>query len=302
MTIKPWALETGQQIGIIAPAGPVDPEKLRPGLEILSNLGFKPVLGPHLFKKTGYLAGDDSSRLKDFHEMIKNENIKAVFCARGGYGSSRLLNRIDYDLIGRHPKIILGFSDITALLLSIWGKTGLITFHGPLATGLDKGLGNNITALMNLIGGRNDISIDLKPAGVYCSGQTEGFLIGGNLSLMVHLIGTPYLPSLDGGILFLEDKGEAPYRLDRMLTHLGLSGRIKNIKGLMLGNFLDCGTGEELRQVMDNCLSSMDIPIVHGCPFGHGDKNVTLPLGARVKLDTGKMILKVLESPVRKAE
>ena len=136
MTIKPRALGPGQDIGIIAPAGPVNPDTLRSGIEILIGLGFKPVLGSHLYNEVGYLAGDDISRLEDIHEMIENKEIKAIFCARGGYGCTRLLEKLDYSLIRRNPKIIMGYSDISALLISIWGQTGLITFHGPLVAGL----------------------------------------------------------------------------------------------------------------------------------------------------------------------
>ena len=299
MTIKPRALGPGQEIGIIAPAGPVNPDTLRSGLEILTGLGFKPVLGSHLFNQEGYLAGDDIYRLEDIHEMIRNNNIKAIFCARGGYGCTRLLDQIDYDLIRQNPKIIVGFSDITALLLSIWEKTGLITFHGPLVTGLTNGIIDNVNHLMNLLGGESSNSIDLESAGIYFPGEAEGILIGGNLSLIIHLIGTPYLPSLDGSILFIEEKGEAPYRLDRMLTHLHLSGIIKNIKGLIIGSLVECGSNEEIEQVLNNCLSDMDIPIIYGGPFGHGDENIALPIGVKAKIDTKVMLLNIIESPVQ---
>lgn len=300
MILKAQALRPGQQIGIIAPSGPVDSDKLRLGIEILTSYGFKPVLGSHLFQRKGYLAGDDTSRLEDLHGMIRNENIKAIFCARGGYGSTRLLDGIDYDLIGRNPKIILGCSDITALLLSFWEKTGLVTFHGPLVTSLSNGGVNNVDGLLDLLRGKDNVCIALGPAGIYHPGKTEGILMGGNLSLLIHLIGTPYLPSFDDSILFIEDRGELPYRLDRMLTHLRMSGRLKNIKGLMLGTFIDCGTDEEIQQVMDNCFSDMDIPILYGCPFGHGELNVTLPIGVRGRLDTEGMVLQIVEVPVKR--
>jgi len=299
VTIKPRALGPGQEIGIIAPAGPVIPDTLRTGLEILTGLGFKPVLGSHLFNEEGYLAGDDISRLEDIHEMIRNNNIKAIFCARGGYGCTRLLDQMDYDLIRQNPKIIVGFSDITALLLSIWEKTGLITFHGPLVTGLKNGIIDNVNHLMNLLGGESSNSIDLESAGIYFPGEAEGILMGGNLSLIIHLIGTPYLPSMDGSILFIEEKGEAPYRLDRMLTHLRLSGMMKNIKALMLGSLVECGSDEEIEQVLNNCLADMNIPIIYGGPFGHGDENIALPIGVKAKIDTKVMLLNIIESPVQ---
>lgn len=300
MTIKPLALGPGQKVGIIAPAGPVNREKLHFGLDLLKGLGLKPVLGSHLFKEEGYLAGNDDSRLKDFHTMFKRKSIRAVFCARGGYGSLRLLDRLDYDLIRQNPKIIVGFSDITALLLAIHKKTGLITFHGPLLAGPKGGLENNMRFLMTVLRGEGELSIDLKAAEIYHPGRAEGTLIGGNLSLLVHLIGTAYLPSLDNSILFLEDQRESPYRLDRMMTHLRLAGRLKKVRGVMLGRFEGCGTNKDLEQVWENCLADMDdIPVIHSCPFGHGDENMTLPLGVKARLDTQEMTLKILESPIR---
>jgi muramoyltetrapeptide carboxypeptidase len=297
VTIKPLALEPGQEIGIIAPAGPVNAVTLRDGLELLSTLGFKPILGSHLYNTQGYLAGSDISRLEDIHEMIGNSQIKAIFFARGGYGCMRLLDQLDYDLIRKNPKIIMGFSDITALLLSILAKTGLITFHGPVVNGMNKGSLDNIDHLMKLLGGKNRFSIGLDSAEIYFDGEAEGILVGGNLSLISHLNGTPYLPSFDGGILFIEEKNEAPYRLDRMLTHLRLSGIMKKIKGLIIGSLVECGNDEEIGQVLSNCLADMNIPIVYGGPFGHGDENIAIPIGVRAKLDTKNMLLNVIESP-----
>jgi muramoyltetrapeptide carboxypeptidase len=299
VTIKPRALEPGQDIGIIAPAGPVNPDTLRSGIEILIGLGFKPVLGSHLYNEEGYLAGDDISRLEDIHEMIGNKEIKAIFCARGGYGCTRLLEKLDYSLIRRNPKIIMGFSDITALLISIWGKTGLITFHGPLVAGLKNDSKSNAKHVVDLLGGEGGLSIGLESADAFSAGEAEGILVGGNLSLIIHLIGTSYLPSLDGSILFLEEKGEAPYRLDRMLTHLHQSGMIKNIKGLIIGSLVECGGKKEIEQVLNNCCSDLNIPIVYGGPFGHGDKNMVLPVGVKAKFDTRKMLLNIIEPPVQ---
>ena len=172
MTIKPLALGPGQEIGIVAPAGPVNPAALRAGLDLLATLGFKPVLGSHLFHSQGYLAGSDISRVEDIHEMIENDHVKAIFCARGGYGCTRLLDQLDYDLIRQNPKIILGFSDITALLLSIWKKTGLITFHGPVVTAMNKDP-TNINHLMKLMGVKSRFSIGLDSADIYFEGEAE---------------------------------------------------------------------------------------------------------------------------------
>ena len=296
--IKPPRLKKGDQIGIIAPAGPVDDSDLQPGLEILESSGFNVRLAPHVYDRKDYLAGKDEARLSDLHTMLQDEEIKAVMCARGGYGSLRLLDGIRYDLIRQAPKIIAGYSDITALLMAIHTNTGLITFHGPMVRGLISNDRSNWESLFRLISSDQPAEMDLKECTVLLPGKASGPLIGGNLSLICHLLGTPYLPSLEGCILFIEDKGESLYRLDRMLTHLALTGMLNGISGLIAGRFEECGDETDIHILLNSIVSELGIPLVAGFPIGHGQKNIALPLGLTAEFDTERMTLTIGEACV----
>ncbi len=296
--IKPPKLRPGDLIGVISPAGPVDESELKPDLELLVSSGLKVRPAPHLYDRHDYLAGDDDARLSDLHAMFLDREIRAIFCARGGYGSLRLLDRIDYDLITKHPKIIVGYSDITALLMAIHTKTGLITFHGPMVRGLSSVHDSNWTHLFRLISSDQPISFSPMAGNRLISGRARGPLIGGNLSLICHLIGTPFLPSLDGCILLMEDRGEPLYRIDRMLTHLALAGQLKGIAGLIGGEFLDCGDTSAIDDLLNTVASDLNIPLITGFPAGHGLKNLALPIGIPAQLDTELMTLSTLEACV----
>ncbi len=295
--IKPPALSEGDRIGIISPAGPVDESDLHSGLEILKTSGFKVRLGSHVFDRVGYLAGKDEARLEDLHHMLQDDEIKAIFCTRGGYGTLRLLKGIHYDLIAQKPKIITGYSDITALLLAIHSKTGLITFHGPMVRGLANGLEKNWDGLVKLLTA-HPLEIDLNPCTVHRAGNVSGTLIGGNLSMICHLLGTPFLPSLEGCIFFIEDRGETLYRLDRMLTHLMLTGKLQGITALIAGQFEGCGDKTGMNRLLEHMVSDLNIPLVTGFPIGHGDKNFALPIGLKTELNTERMTLKAKDACV----
>ena len=226
--IRPPRLRPGDQIGVISPAGPVNRSDLQPGLRLLESSGFRVLVAPHVYNRRGYLAGDDEARLADLHAMFQDKDIKAIFCARGGYGSLRLLSKIRYDLIKESPKIFVGYSDITALLMAIYKKTGLVTFHGPMFRELALRSQENWESLLGLLSSKQLVKLSLTEGSAFINGRATGPLIGGNLSLICHLLGTPFFPSLDGCILFIEEKGEALYRLDRMITHLALSKKLKN--------------------------------------------------------------------------
>jgi len=296
--IKPPRLKKGDRIGIIAPAGPVDESDLQPGLELLESSGFNVRLAPHVYDRKDYLAGKDEARLGDLHAMLQDDEIKAVMCARGGYGSLRLLDGIRYDLIRERPKIIAGYSDITALLMAIHTRTGLITFHGPMVRGLANNDRINWESLLKLISSDQPAEMDLNECTVLLPGKASGPLIGGNLSLICHLLDTPYLPSLEGCVLFIEDRGESSYRLDRMLTHLALTGKLKGISGLIAGQFEECGDEENIHILLSSIMSELGIPLVAGFPVGHGQKNIALPLGLTAKLDTERMTLTIEEACV----
>ncbi len=298
-TIKPPRLEPGDHIGVISPAGPVSELELESGLKILESFGFRVRLASHVYSRQDYLAGDDEARLGDLHDMLQDQEVKAVFCARGGYGSLRLLAKIHYDLIRENPKIIVGYSDITALLTAIHVKTGLVTFHGPMVRELGSRDQGNWEGLLRLISTNEPAKFDLQDGSVLIQGRARGPLIGGNLSLICHLLGTPFMPPLDGCILFVEDKDEPLYRLDRMLTHLGLSGQLSGISGLIAGQFQECGDMSAINRLLMEIVSGLDIPLAAGLPIGHGSKNLALPLGLTADFDTHLMTLEVREACVR---
>lgn len=299
MTIKPPRLERGHGIGIIAPAGPLNHSELQPSINLLESLGYRIVPAPHLYQREGYLAGGDDSRLKDLHSMFQNEDVKAILCARGGYGTLRLLDKIDYDLISRNPKVIVGYSDITALLLAIYKKTGLITFHGPFVSELQKNENQNLSLLLDLFSTQDSFRLKLTEGEALIPGKAKGILLGGNLSLISHLIGTPFMPNLNKTILFIEERGEALYRIDRMLTHLRLGGFLDQIEGLIIGRFIECGDISDINHLIVDIVSDINVPIVSGLPVGHEAQNVTLPLGLQTTLDSEQMILSIEDSYFR---
>jgi muramoyltetrapeptide carboxypeptidase len=293
--IKPPRLKKGDRIGILAPAGPVLQAEIQPGLDFLESLGFEPVCSPHLFDQAGYLAGEDKARLKDLHAMFRDRKIRAVICARGGYGTHRILQKLDYSLFKQHPKILVGYSDITALLCALFKKSGLITIHGPVLRDLLKGDGKNASLLLKLMTSGELTTVNFPSGTAVKKGRVQGVLLGGNLSLICHLIGTPFLPSFRGKLLFIEEKGEPLYRIDRMLTHLLLSGELEKCAGLMVGAFEDCGDQASVIDLVRERCSRLNMPILTGLPAGHGEDNVPLPIGARAVLDTGTMSLEIKE-------
>ncbi len=284
-------LKKGDLIGIIAPASPVTVEELQPAINIIQQAGYRVLEGDHLYDINGYLAGKDKERLKDIHKMFRNNDVKAILCARGGYGTPRLLDKIDYAVIKKNPKLFIGYSDITALLLAIHHKTKITVLHGPMLKG-KEGLEDNLNNLLKLLSTEGRINYPLNENAVLKKGKSRGRLLGGNLSLISSILGTPFLPSLRGAILFLEDRGEPLYRIDRMLTHMKLAGALKGIKGLIVGHFLDCGDTDEINRLLLEKFSG-DYPVYTGFPAGHGKENHLIPLGARAMLDTESLLLTV---------
>ena len=295
MIVKPPRLKQGDAIGVIAPAGPVTPLEIQPGMELLRERGFVVIPAAHLYERQGYLAGEDALRLQDLHGMLRNEEVKAIFCARGGYGTLRLLKKIDFKLLRRRPKILAGYSDITALHLAAHKKTGLVAFHGPMVKDLTKNENRNLNSLLDLVCSDRPVSLNLSEGSVLKPGRAAGKLLGGNLSLICHLVGTPFMPDLKGAILFIEEKGEALYRVDRMLTHLRLSGLLKGLSGFLAGEFEDCGEISSVNDLLMDVLSDVNIPVVSGLPFGHGEVNISLPIGLQAVLDTETLTLSLPE-------
>jgi len=309
--IKPKKLQKGDLIGIISPSSSVDdPAKLEKSVIYLENLGYKVQVGKNVGKVKGYLAGTDTERIDDLHAMFSDKKVKAIFCLRGGYGAARLLDKIDFKLIKNHPKIFVGYSDISALHLAIFYKSGLITFAGPMP-GVDfyenvnpftedmfwkfltysKKLGR-----INNPDDENILSLN--------SGTASGRIVGGNLSVISGLIGTEYLPDLKDKILLIEEMGEVPYRIDRMLNQFRLSKMFQGIKGVVIGSFQDCNELDPnkktltLGEVITDYFTPIKKPVIYNFRHGHLRNNITVPIGANVKMNATKKYIEISETVV----
>jgi muramoyltetrapeptide carboxypeptidase len=310
---KPRPLAPGDLIGVISPASPPKPEKhdqYQNGLNYLRGLGYKVLEGKHVLDQYGYLAGTDESRAADLNEMFRNPKVKAIICSRGGYGTPRLLDLIDYEMVRKHPKILVGYSDITSLQLALYAQTGLVTFSGPMV-GVEMGKGILPFTEKHFWGmvGKGSRKLLKAEAGeyvpkMYHAGTGEGRLLGGCLSLINPLIGTPYEPDFTGAILVLEDIGEDVYGIDRYLVQLRYSGILARLNGLIFGQFLDIESSEKteptlsLEEVLEKYTRDLNIPIIGNFPYGHQDFKYTLPFGCRVRFDADKGSVRLLESAV----
>ncbi len=297
--IKPACLHPGDTIGIAAPASPFDKKSFKEGVGIIESLGFNVKTPENVFKRDGYLAGSDKERAESLMRLFEDDAIQAIFCARGGFGSMKLLPLLDFRIISKNPKIFVGFSDITALSLAIYQQCGMATFHGPLVTTLGNGSEATIASLKTAISSTAPLVLTPSPPLVLHPGKASGPVAGGNLTVLTHLLGTPYEPSFHGHILFLEDRGEAPYRIDRLLSQLKLAGHLDGVSGLILGTFQDCGDPKEIYNIVTEALRDTQIPILAGFDLGHGPENLTIPLGLRANLDTEKGNLQFEEPAVK---
>ena len=314
--IKPGRLQPGDVIGIIAPASaPPDPKAVDRAAAQVERFGFKPKLGRHVRARHGFLAGSDRERAADLMAMFADRTVRGIICLRGGYGTARLLNRLDYTVIRRNPKVLAGYSDITSLLCALAVKANLITFHSPM---LNEGLGSEQFPVFSNESFLRSVT-QAEPPGSICSGYKKktvsilrrgvvgGELLGGNLSLLVTTIGTPFQPQFKNRILFFEDVGEKPYRLDRLLTHLLNAGLLQQVAGVAVGVNQDCEDPgavktKEYRQssadVMKERLKPLGVPVVTGLPFGHQPLNATIPIGVRARLDANRGDLIITEAAV----
>jgi len=290
--IVPPFLEPGDTIGIATPASPYDREPFEAGLAILRQWGYSPQLGRRGIRKKRYLAGSDSERASELMDLFQDPAVKAILCARGGYGAMRLLPLLDYREINKNPKLFIGFSDITVLLLALWKKARLMTFHGPMVTTLARLTTASRDQLRFTLRGVFLESLSLPRQGKINGGRAQGLLLGGNLTLLAYLIGTSFEPDWDRAILFVEDDGEPGYRLDRLFVHLRLSGVLGRIRGLLLGRLSGAGLTKKDFEVFRETFAGLNIPIWQGLPFGHGRQNWTLPVGAPVELDGEQGILR----------
>ena len=311
MVLKPRRIQQGDLIGLVSPASaPSSAEMIEKGVRYLERLGYSTKVGQHASKVNGYLAGTDEQRASDFNLMISDKEVKAIFAVRGGYGTPRILPLLDYKTLKRHPKIIVGYSDITALQLAIFRKIGLVTFSGPMAgvemsDGIDPYTEDHfwrlITSTSNVGELRNPSDQPLK---VLQSGKGQGKLLGGNLATAISLLKTPYAPTLAGSILVLEDVDEAPHRIDRMLAQLRNAQILEGVAGLIFGKFTDCVPSDpskpflSIDQVLENVAQRLKCPVFANFQYGHLPKKVTIPFGLKAKVDTRKGIIEVLESAV----
>ncbi|MDH3360704.1 MAG: LD-carboxypeptidase [Desulfobulbaceae bacterium] len=286
--ILPPRLKRGDTIGIIAPAGPIrDREEFNAGVRIIKEMGFQVKFDRDIFRQDGYLAGDDKSRADEFNSLWADPEVKALIAARGGYGSLRIVSNINMDLVRHQPKILIGFSDITVLLCAVSKGADMVTFHGPTVSTLGTCDRESATSLFNTISSpRPPEPIKPQNIEIITSGNTQGRIMGGNLTNLCNLLGTPFEPDWQQTILFIEDVGEAPYRIDRMLTQLATAGKLADISGLILGDFTDCGDTEIIWQRALE-LTGDKIPVWGNFPVGHGKQNLTLPVGLTAEMDSG---------------
>jgi len=297
---KPTALKPGARIAVLAPAGAVEPASLNAGVEAIRAEGFEVELAPGIYGRKGYLAGDARSRAQDLIDFFRRDDIDAVFCARGGFGSIQLLPYLNEEL--RHyPKIFVGYSDITVLINWLRRCCSMVTFHAPmvamdLARGLDARSSEHFWGM--LTGKRRGWRVRLGE--VIRPGKAEAEMMGGCLSLLVTTLATPYEIDTRGKILFLEDIGEKPYRVERLLTHLKMSGKLDAVAGVVFGDFTHCnGDGpRDIRQVVHELFHDAGYPVVMGLAAGHGEENLALPFGVDLLLngDEGTLVLET--SPV----
>jgi muramoyltetrapeptide carboxypeptidase len=311
--IKAARLKPGATIGLIAPASPPALVKIEKAFANLSALGYNVKPGEHLYATNGHLAGTDAQRVFDIHRAFSDPEVDAVWCLRGGYGCTRLLPFLDYNLIKKHPKPFIGYSDITALHLAIHQKTGLVTFHGPVtASDFPENTLQHFKATLILpqtpyqvISPLSDETLpgdEYKPF-VITAGRVAAPLIGGNLALLSAMAGTEFSPSYRKKLVFIEDVGEQPYRIDRMLTQLLQATDLSKAAGIVLGVFADCqpkgeGASMSLAETLRDRLGGLGMPVFYGLPFGHVAHQMTFPYGIQAEMDTENMSLTLLESAV----
>lgn len=303
--LKPPRLKVGDTVGLINPSSPIEQEDIDYARKELAALGLNVKLGTHLLDEYGYLAGQDADRAQDVNAMFADRSVQALLTMRGGWGSNRILPLLNYDLIRSNPKIIIGYSDITSLLLAIYARSGIITFHGPVATSVWNPFSVNYV---------QRILLDAEPVRMQnppltrpqtiTGGKARGQLVGGNLSVLSAMVGSDYLPDWENKILFVEEIGEDIYRVDRMLTQLKLAGILDKISGFIFAECTRCEAGEgdepslTLSQVLSDWVRPLGIPAWYGSAIGHIRDKFTVPVGVEVEIDANRGIIQLLEPAV----
>lgn len=293
-TISRPRLQAGDAVALISPAGPLSSgELIESAVERVEALGLRARVGAHASARSGFLAGTDEQRVGDFNAALRDPEIRGVLALRGGYGTTRILDRLDYDALRRDPKVVLGYSDLTAPLNALHARTGVVTYHGPVVA-LSSLSPNETAWLRRAVFDAPPLgALESPNARTLASGTARGRLAGGNLSLVAAMVGTPYAIDFEGAIAFFEDVDEPPYRMDRMLTQLLASGALNACAGIVIGECRNCDAGPDvdgsprgsLREVLDDRLGNLGVPVLDGATFGHIEEQWTLPIGVVATLD-----------------
>lgn len=291
MTKRPaLRLRRGDVVGVVSPGFAVKPHLVEQGLARLQRLGFRPRVGESALAAEGYLAGDDDLRLADLRAMIEAPEVRAIWFTRGGYGSSRLLDRLPWEALQSDPKLLIGYSDLTALFAEAVRRTGRSCLYGPVVSELADAAQYHGPSLREALAGRA-FEMALRPTQVLAAGTARGRLAGGNLSVLCHLCGTPFFPDLRGAVLLVEETGEELYRVDRMLTQLRLGGALDGVAAVLLGDLIvpprrRFPPDRAVTAVLEEFLLPLGVPVVRDLPIGHGRRKRTVPLGGEVVVDT----------------
>ena len=302
--LRPKPLSRGDKVGIVAPASNIKRDTLEAGCDHLRDLGYEPVFSPSILDRDLYFAGDAERRTKELHEMFARGDVKAILCARGGYGANYLLDRLDTSVVAQNPKVFVGYSDITTLLTWFLDHAGLVTFHGPMvAKDFAVPGGIDVASWQNAVTGGSDWVLDHQTGAIpLISGSAEGVLYGGCLSMLAASLGTPYEIRMQDSILFVEDIAAKPFQIDRMLMQLKLAGKLDRVRGIVFGEMLDCVQSSDqdytLQEVITRIVETLRVPVAFGLRSGHVSRaNVTLPLGVRARLEVGNGVqLTILDS------
>ncbi|TDC84469.1 LD-carboxypeptidase [Micromonospora sp. KC606] len=290
--VRPPVLRPGDTVMLVSPSGPTRPERVARGVELLTGWGLRPVPAPNAYARRGYLAGDDALRAADLNTAFTDPQVRGVICTRGGYGAQRIVDLIDMAAVRRDPKVVAGFSDITALQFALWRGARLAGVHGPGAAWRDdrtplRSAESLHAALMTTAPVTVHAVAEEETYAVRVPGRAEGPLLGGNLCLITASIGTPDMPDLRGAVLLVEEVQEPPYKVDRMLTHLRRAGVLDGLAGVAVGQFTDCADGWDTTvvDVLAERLGDLGVPVLGGLPIGHGPSQLTVPVGTPAVLD-----------------
>lgn len=308
--MRPKRLGQGAKVALVSPAGDnSDPEALEKASARVRGWGWEPVMGRHAGGRFAYFGGTDAERAADLVWALEDDSIDGVVCIRGGWGCARILDRLDFDALKAKPKVLLGYSDITALLVAFHQACGWVTFHGPVAASSDSEFSDH--CLRRVVGETGAAGLLLGPETedpdfefrTVAAGRGEGVLTGGNLAILSSLCGTPWQVKGEGAVVFLEDVGEAPYRIDRMLTQMLSAGCFRGCMGVLVGQFTRCDSEApespwKVADVVADRLGGLGVPVLAGCPIGHVKEKWTLPLGCRVRVDADARSVEVLDGAV----